>query len=263
MIKANNISVQKGSAVILDHVSMQIAPGCFTAVLGMNGAGKSTLLKAINKQEKLNSGQVLWKDTDLTRIRPHQLAQHRAVLSQNFSPGFPIKVSALVEMGTYPYQHEIDPNEKSLFVKEALREVGLLSFLERDFSSLSGGEQKRILLAKCLVQLRNGAAGNFDKYLFLDEPTSSIDVHHSYKILELVRTWTNRKNIGVLAILHDVNLAAQFADHVIILKDGKVSCQGHPEQVFQTDNLQKSLGINSIIQQHPIYECLHITTLPL
>lgn len=114
-----------------------------------------------------------------------------------------------------------------------------------------------------MVQLENKKAKEFSKYLFLDEPTASIDIHHSFKILELVKSWTIHKNLGVFAILHDLNLAAQFADYIIILKEGKVAHQGHPDHVFTSDHLERSLGIKSIIQEHPVFGCPHITTLPL
>ncbi len=263
MITVNNISIRKGQKVIIDEVSIEIPTGRFTAVLGMNGAGKSTLLKAINNQEKVMQGFIEWDGTDLTLIDPRTLSFKRAVLSQNFAPGFPMKVSDLVEMGCYPYQNLVSPAEKENLVREALVEVGMESYLDRDFSSLSGGEQKRILLAKCLVQLRYEKTSDTGKYLFLDEPTASIDIHHSYKILSLVKSWAVEKNLGVFAILHDLNLAAQFADNIIILKAGRVVNEGHPDKVFTSDHLEQSLEIKSIIKQHPVFGCPHIITLPI
>lgn len=263
MISVHNISIRKGQKSIIDEVSLQIPPGQFTAVLGMNGAGKSTLMKAINHQEKVMQGYIEWDGTDLSLIDPKTLSYQRAVLSQNFSPGFPMKVMNLVEMGSYPFQDRISPDEKMKLVFNALEEVGMSDYADRDFSSLSGGEQKRILLAKCLVQLKNDTAENLSRYLFLDEPTSSIDIHHSFKILELVKSWTVQKNLGVFAILHDLNLASQFADNIIILKAGRVVQHGQPEFVFTPDHLEQSLEIKSIIKQHPVFGCPHIITLPI
>lgn len=263
MISVHNISIRKGSTAIIDEVSLQIPPGQFTAVLGMNGAGKSTLMKAINNQEKIGQGFIEWDGINLSMIDPETLSYQRAVLAQNFSPGFPMKVVNLVEMGSYPFQDRISPDEKMELVFDALEEVGMSGYADRDFSSLSGGEQKRILLAKCLVQLKNDKAGNSSRYLFLDEPTSSIDIHHSYRLLELVRSWTIEKNLGVFAILHDLNLASQFADNIIILKAGRVIQHGTPDFVFTPDHLEQSLEIKSIINQHPVFGCPHIITLPL
>ena len=263
MITVHNISIKKGHKAIVDEVSIQIPPGKFTAVLGMNGAGKSTLMKAINNQEKIMQGFVEWDGVDLSLIDAKTLSYQRAVLSQNFAPGFPMKVIDLVEMGSYPFQDQISPEEKNTLVFNALKEVGMIAYVDRNFSSLSGGEQKRILLAKCLVQLENNQSAGKEKYLFLDEPTASIDIHHSYKILELVKNWTIHKNLGVFAILHDLNLASQFADNIVILKGGKVVQQGHPDLVFTPDHLEQSLEIKSIINQHPVFGCPHIITLPI
>ena len=112
MISVHNISIRKGSTAIIDEVSLQIPPGQFTAVLGMNGAGKSTLMKAINNQEKIGQGFIEWDGIDLSMIDPETLSYKRAVLAQNFSPGFPMKVVNLVEMGSYPFQDRISPDEK-------------------------------------------------------------------------------------------------------------------------------------------------------
>lgn len=263
MISVDNISVKKGSKLILDEVSADVRPGRFTVILGMNGAGKSTLLKAINHQEKLKAGMIRWNGKRLSGIKPAQLARKRAVLSQSFTPGFPMQVSDLVEMGCYPFQKEVGQKERKRLVFEAIEEVGMTAFYDRDFSSLSGGEQKRVLLAKCLVQLHCGSMDEIpDKYLFLDEPTAAIDIHHSYKILNLVKDWTRLKGVGVLAILHDLNMAAQFADYVIIMQRGKVVCQGSPDEAFQSEHLEEYLGIKSIIREHPVFKCPHITTLP-
>ena len=263
MITVHNITIKKGERPIVNEVSMQIPAGKFTAVLGMNGAGKSTLMKAINNQEKVMQGYIEWNGTDLSLIDAKTLSYQRAVLSQSFTPGFPMKVFDLVEMGSYPFQEKISPEEKNTLVYNALKEVGMLAYVERDFSSLSCGEQKRILLAKCLVQLENNFSTSRTKYLFLDEPTASIDIHHSYKLLELVKNWTVHKNLGVFGILHDLNLAAQFADHIIILKEGMVVQQGHPNLVLTPDHLEHSLEIKSIINQHPVFGCPHIITLPI
>lgn len=117
-------------------------------------------------------------------------------------------------------------------------------------------------MAKCLVQLNDRDEEDSHKYLFLDEPTASIDIQHSFKILQLVKDLTLRKGIGVFAILHDLNLAAQFADHIIMLKRGRIAFQGNPVEVFKESHIESSLGIKSIIQEHPVFGCPHITTLP-
>ncbi|WP_236978837.1 ATP-binding cassette domain-containing protein [Membranihabitans maritimus] len=262
MIEIKGIDVVKGNRKIIEDVSFSIRPSQFTVVLGMNGAGKTTLLSAITSREKLSKGEIVWDRKRLYDFDLKDLAVRRAVLSQKFSLGFPMKVKELVEMGCYPIKRKISNIEKKELIHNALTEVGMRSFLNRDFISLSGGEQKRVLLAKCLVQLDDKCEQGDSKYLFLDEPTASIDIQHSFKILQLVKELTIKKGIGVFAILHDLNLAAQFADKIIILKNGRITHKGSPTEVFKETHIESSLGIKSIIQKHPLFGCPHITTLP-
>ncbi|GAA5219897.1 ATP-binding cassette domain-containing protein [Membranihabitans marinus] len=261
MITVQKINVAIAGHEIIRDISFDILPGRFTVVIGVNGAGKSTLLNTLSGRNKRFDGRILWDKLPLHQMDIKILARRRAVLSQQFSPGFPMKVYDLVEMGMMAINEKVSPGDKKNKILQALNEVGMLRYKDRMFDTLSGGEQKRVLLAKCFVQLSD--SDHHIKYLFLDEPTASIDIHHSYKILQLVKEKCHRENYGVFAIFHDLNLAAQFADQVLLLKSGELVYSGSPDQMFQPDILQSVLGINSIVQPHPILGCPHITTLPL
>lgn len=145
MISIKNLSVTLGGSPILDTVSMDIFPGQFTVVLGNNGAGKSTLLHTLTGRNKIYSGDIFWHRIPLRNIHLKTLAQYRAVLSQHFSASFPIKVYNLVEMGALIHPIKCTKNQMDVRIQQALDAVGMLDFIDRNFNSLSGGEQKKIL----------------------------------------------------------------------------------------------------------------------
>jgi iron complex transport system ATP-binding protein len=167
----------------------------------------------------------------------------------------------LVEIGTYASNEPLSALKIKHLVQHALGEVGMVDFMERDFTTLSGGEQKRVLLAKCIVQLNCCDWGNINKYLFLDEPTASLDMEQQYKFIDLVKRFVKRRNVGVFAVLHDINLAAQFADEILMLRGGKIIKKGHPKEVLTTENIRDVFDIEAVVQPHPIFSCPQIIPL--
>jgi len=262
MIDVRNIQVQKGQRTIVNGVSFRLQPGKITVLLGKNGAGKSTILETLSGKNPLLSGHIHWDGQPLANMNLQKLAQRRAVLSQKVNIAFPIQVSELVEMGSYVAQDPIPNAKLQTLVRHALREVEMEDFIHRNFNTLSGGEQKRVLLAKCIVQLNCCHWADMPKYLFLDEPTASLDIEQQYKLTELIQRFVRRRNIGVFAILHDINLAAQFADEILLLKDGQLLFGGSPREALTPDLLRESLDIQSIVQKHPVYDCPYVMTLP-
>ncbi len=262
MIDVKNITVRKGGKNIVTNASFQLKKGKITVAIGKNGAGKSTLLEALTGNNLLQTGRISWEGRNLKEFSLKQLAERRAVLSQKTEVTFSIPVKALVEMGTYASPEPLLQKKIDTLVSHALKEVEMEAFSHRDFRTLSGGEQKRVLLAKSIVQLNCSNWANVDKYLFLDEPTASLDIQQQFKLLELVKRIVKRRNIGVFAVLHDINLAAQFADQVLMLKDGRIIHRGNPEVIFTASILKETLGVASIIQRHPVLDCPYILTLP-
>jgi len=262
MIKVQHIQVKKEKKTILQDISFEIAPGKMVVAIGRNGAGKSTLLETMTGSNAISKGEITWDGQQMEKMNLRDLANRRAVLSQQISVNFPIRVSELVEMGTYVSSQLRSQAEIDQIVYEALHKVDMLSFSERPFNTLSGGEKTRVLLAKCLAQLHTAHTPSAHQYLFLDEPTASLDIEQQFNMLALVRELTQEMNLGVFAVLHDINLAAQFGDEIILLKAGKIHFSGKPKQVLSSENLQEVLGIHAIVQTHPIYNCPHIISLP-
>ncbi|HMQ59988.1 MAG TPA: ATP-binding cassette domain-containing protein [Flavilitoribacter sp.] len=263
MIRVCDISVSKGRQLIVKGGSFLIRPGKITVLLGMNGAGKSTLLDAVTGQSGYSRGSISWDNAPLETLSVEELACRRAVLGQQVQVPFSIPVRDLVEMGGYVSGKSLTRVDLRKIIETALDHAGMSAFGDRDFTTLSGGEQRRVLLAKCMVQLNACRRTGINRYLFLDEPTANLDLHHQFKLAGLVKEIAAGQQIGVFAVLHDVNLAAQFADEILLMKAGELVGAGSPEEVLTRDNLMETLGIRSIIHKHPVFGCPQITALPI
>lgn len=259
MLEVKNISVSLGKKLIVDSVDFTLAPSQIQVLIGANGAGKSTLLNAISGAGTKYEGEIFWEGEPLKSLNRQKLAQRRAVLSQEVQLAFPIRVKELVEMGFYVLPHPLDATSKAEIVDNALNEVGMTAFLLRDFSSLSGGEKKRVLLAKCLAQLFCSTQLPGARYLLLDEPFAGLDVQQQHKLCHLLQELVKEHNLGIFAIVHDLNLAAIFADEILFMKSGQLKYRGNPSEVMKPKILSSILGIQSIVHQHPVYGCPQIT----
>lgn len=220
MIIAENLSVRIAEKHILEDVSVQIENGKVTAILGPNGAGKSTLLKCLTGSQNANSGTIELDGKRLDDYSLSDLSTKRAVLSQSNPISFPFTVLEIVMMGRNPYAGS--SNEDHEIALEALECVDAIHLKDRIFPTLSGGEQQRVQLARVLAQLWEQE----NAYLFLDEPTSALDLKHQHQLLSLVSRLAEDKHFAVCIIMHDLNLAMRYADHVILLKDGKLFAAG-------------------------------------
>jgi len=262
MISVRNLSISIRDKKIVHNVSLDLSAGKISVIIGKNGAGKSTLLKAITGNDKHDLGLIDWGNRPNHSISLRSLAQQRAVLAQNTTIDFPISVNEVVEIGTYCSEKALSNEKIAFLIKHALREVNMQSFALRDFRTLSGGEQKRILLAKCIAQLNCTNWADKPKYLFLDEPTASLDIQQQHNLISLIKKLVKRRNIGVLAVLHDINLAAQLADELIILKEGAVFKKGGPRKVLTSKVLKEAMGIKCMVEEHPFLTCPFVTVLP-
>jgi iron complex transport system ATP-binding protein len=246
LLQAFDIVVNAGTKSILDHVSFALEAGECMAVVGPNGAGKSTLLRVLSGELKPRSGRVRIADRDLASLGPRALAHHRAVLSQSITVSFPFTVAEVVAMGA----GERHGARVDRMVADALAEVDLAGFSERVFPTLSGGEQQRAHFARILVQLACGEAAYGPGLLLLDEPTASLDLKHQLALAASAKRCAAR-GTAVLAILHDLNLAALFADRVLVLDRGRVACEGAPAAVVNEEILAAVFGVRSAVGKVP------------
>ena len=251
MLAANNIHMQVGDKHLLHDVSLQIKPGEVLAVLGPNGAGKSTLLKILSGEMDTTQGNVTLNDNNLSQITPKQRAKLRAVLPQDASLSFPFKVNEVVMMGRSPYRGagiEVDTR----IIEECLTAAEAVHLAQRDYTTLSGGERQRVQLARVLAQIWESDEDSQHRYLLLDEPTSALDLAHQHHTFAVARDLAVHRGIGVLAVLHDLNLAALYADRIAILKQGKMLCQGTPKEVLNPANIKQAFEIPAAVLPHPL-----------
>jgi iron complex transport system ATP-binding protein len=245
-VDATAITVRAGHAVLLDGVSCSAEPGEAIAIAGPNGAGKSTLLRVLSGDRRPEHGEVRLKGRPLAQFSARSLAHHRAVLSQTTVIAFPFTVAEVVAMGI----PDGNPRERGAAVDAALDEVGLTGFRDRIITTLSGGEQHRAHLARVLVQLASGEREHGPGLLLLDEPTASLDLHHQIDFVALARERA-AQGTTVVAVLHDLNLAATFADRILMLHRGKVAADGAPQITITERLLADVFGVSRMPGRMP------------
>ena len=235
-----NLTLSYGRKNIIENLSLSIPKGKITTIIGRNGCGKSTLVKTLSRIMKPKSGSVIIKDRNINTYKQRELAYIISILPQkHHSPG-DIDVRTLVSYGRVPHL-KMGENLRNLaqeIIDEALRSTGLREMQHRRISELSGGEQKRAWIAMTLCQ---GA-----EIIVLDEPTTHLDISYQYEVMELLRDLNRKKNLTIVVVLHDLNLAATYADNIVALCGGNVLGQGVPYEVFTEKILKEIYGIDII-----------------
>lgn len=260
MIEVHQLSVRIAKKQILKNISLEVNPGEVVAVIGANGAGKSTLLKAISGQTSFSGGEVFYNSQPLRQWKSKELARKRAILSQHINLSFSLKVIDVVMLGRFPFFHQENEAQRRMIAQWALEKVALADFAQREIHTLSGGEQQRVHFARVLCQLHSPDESG-DKFMLLDEPTASQDLSQQYRLLTLAKEVARELNYGVLIILHDMNQAARFADRIIMMKQGRIVASGSPGQVLTRQHIFQAFQVNCLIQDHPVFDCLHVTAL--
>ncbi|HMF55654.1 MAG TPA: heme ABC transporter ATP-binding protein [Pyrinomonadaceae bacterium] len=253
LIEARNVQVNVGSKHLLAGVTLEIRPGETVAVVGPNGAGKSTLRKALCGDVETSGGEVLMNGRPLSEWSLIERAKRRAVMPQDSTLNFPFTVIEVVLMGRAPHLKGAEGAHDYEVARRALESVEARHLEERLYPTLSGGERQRVHLARALAQIWEGS-NEEPRYLLLDEPTSNLDLSHQHSALSVARRIASDR-VGVLVILHDLNLAAQYADRVVMLKDGIVTASGTAAEVFTPRTIQETFAIPVIVTQHPRLPC--------
>ncbi|WP_175746591.1 heme ABC transporter ATP-binding protein [Burkholderia ambifaria] len=257
MLTAHHLAVARRHNVILRDLSLSIEPGRVTALLGRNGAGKSTLLKifageltgSVAPNGLRVTGDITLNGEPLARIDTSRLACLRAVLPQAAQPAFPFSVDEIVLLGRYPHarrggaRHVIAHRDRDI-AWQALERADADALVGRDVTTLSGGEIARVQFARVLAQLwpDDDAMEAGPRYLLLDEPTAALDLAHQHRLLDTVRTVAREWRLGVLAIVHDPNLAARHADSIALLADGTIVAHGAPRDVMTPAHIAQCYG---------------------
>lgn len=244
-LEAHNISVGYGGDPIIRAVDVTIEAGKITTFIGANGCGKSTLLRGLARLLPLNSGTVTLDGQGIDTYKHKSLARKISVLTQSpiTPPG--ITVMDLVARGRHPHQtwlQQWSPSHSEA-VDRAMQLTGVDAFAERPVDSLSGGQRQRVWISMILAQDTD--------IIFLDEPTTYLDLAHSIDVLNLVRQLNREEGKTIVMVLHDLNLAARYSDHLVLIKAGRIITEGSPSDVLSTEYLHEVFGLHSRVITDP------------
>ena len=215
-LECRNLGVGVAKGPRLATVDVRIQAGRFTAILGPNGAGKSTLMSMLVGERVPQSGQVLLDGLELSGHAVEGLARRRSVMPQDCSVAFDFTAQEVVELGRYPHRHQPGSGEAQI-PAQAMALTGVDHLAQRSINTLSGGERARTHLARALAQIWQPPADGAARWLLLDEPTAALDLAHQHHAIRLLRHWAGQQGAGVVAVIHDLNLALRYADDVLVL----------------------------------------------
>lgn len=252
MIYASHIRVTRGERHLLDDVSVSARAGELLAVLGPNGAGKSTLLKVMAGEFAPDAGEVALGGRRLANWLPVELALVRAVMRQDTYLDFAFSAREVVMMGRYPHCTRHTTARDWDIVDEALAAADAAHLATRPYPRLSGGEKARVQFARALAQVWPGSAE--PRLLLLDEPTAALDITHQHSVLTLARGLTRTHRFAVIAVLHDLNLAARYADRIALLDQGRVAALGTPAEVLTPEQLMATYHVAADCHTSPTGE---------
>ena len=255
MLEARDITVKYGSRLAVSNVSLTLAPHEVTTIIGPNGAGKSTVLRTLNAGIAPVSGRIMLDTLALGSYSRRAIAKRIAVVAQEADVRFPVTVSEFVLGGRYAWSSTSgwgwETSHDVAVTCAVLRETQLEELSDRLMTELSGGERQRAVLARALAT----EAG----ILLLDEPTANLDLAHQATILALVRKRCDSRGTAALVVTHDINLAAEFSNHVLLMKDGKSVAFGTPGEVLTPDLLREVFAVKVLVDAHPISGVPRIT----
>lgn len=231
--------------LIIDGVSFELHSGEMLVLLGANGAGKTTLLRLLANQIKLQSGRIAIDEIDVTTLSRRELAQQIALMPQQENRASMLTVMDVVSLGRMPHRGWFLPLTDADLkrVDEAIKAAGLDALRERSILELSGGEWRRMILARAIAQDA--------KVLILDEPIAGLDLKYQFEVLQHVRQLTKQKQLVTVVTLHDLNMAATFADRVAILHQGKLLAVGGVADVLTSDLIRQAFGVEVLVVKHP------------
>lgn len=249
MIEARQLSFRVRERELVRSLNLRVRPGEFTAILGPNGAGKSTLLKLLCGQIKPTTGTIFFAGKPLAEWHARDLAKYRAVLPQQSAVPFDFTALEVVLLGRSPYG---DAGSQTELAREALRMTDSEHLADRVVTTLSGGELQRVQFARVLLQIGWQPVSD-GRCLMLDEPISNLDPAHQHGALQVARDMA-RRGVTVLVVLHDLNLAAQYADHVILMKQGAIVAEGAPAEVMTAELIGEVFSVRARIAENPLCE---------
>jgi iron complex transport system ATP-binding protein len=257
MLTATDLVFRASGRVLIDHFSARFEPGRLHIIMGANGAGKSTLIKMLARLLRPDEGQVLYGGSDVARWNEGELAKRRAVLSQAVEVAFSIPVRELVMMGRYPHFGARPGADDQQICDEVMQFFDVTDMANRSYGTLSGGEKQRVQFARVLAQIWRPLDGSI-RHLFLDEPLTFLDIRHQIDFMEKVRTFVSQKDVLVVGVLHDLNLAARFADRLLLLHHGRILADGDTKEVLTGEHLRTAFNVSPVLLTNPVTGNAHL-----
>ncbi|MFI5445432.1 heme ABC transporter ATP-binding protein [Polaromonas sp. UC242_47] len=243
-LEAVDVVVALPGKTLLQGVSAQFSAGQVTAILGPNGAGKSTLMAVLSGQRQPSSGEVCLAGQTLAAHTLADLARVRACVAQETQVAFEFTVREVVELGRYPHRRQPSRHEAAI-VLQAMQATQVDHLAERALNTLSGGEKARAHLARALAQVWDNVGDHSARWLLLDEPTAALDLQHQHRMLQLARDWACEQGVGVVAVLHDLNLALRYSERCVVLQGGQVVASGLTPKVLTPACIAKVWGVHA------------------
>ena len=250
-LSLKSVSLKLDNRQILKDVSLEINESEIVSVIGPNGAGKSTLLNVLTGDISPDSGDIIYDNKQLNKISIQERAFTRSVMSQMQTLVFNFNVKDVIEMGWLQRGNSDFSSNFSMAFEAVTTECNVHNLVHRKFNSLSGGEQRRVHFARTLLQLWRPSQSNDPRYLLLDEPTANLDLSSEMLLMNILKARAS-SNVGILVILHDLNLASHFADKIAIMKDGEIKAFGKPEEIMTDDFLTSIYEVPIKVKYEPL-----------
>lgn len=242
---------------VLKDISFSVEKGQFISIIGPNGSGKSTLLKNLANIYLPLKGDIEIDGKNISNYNKKELARKIALVPQDTTISYDFSVFDVALMGRFPYigRFEKESENDYKMVVEALKLTNTFHLRDRSINEISGGERQRVIIARALIQE--------PEIIFLDEPTSHLDINHQIDLLTILKNLNKEKNTTIILVIHDINLACRYSDKIVLMDDGKILSEGNPEEVITRENIEEAYGLNVIIEENPYTESLYIVPLSL
>lgn len=251
----NNLDWSYGKRQILNKICLSIDKAGFYSIIGPNGSGKTTLLKNISRALEPRQESIYVESKDITKYKRREISKLISYVPQNTNIDFDFTAMDIVLMGRSPYfkRFEVEKEEDLQIAEEAMKSTNIWHLRDKNINEISGGERQRVIIARALAQQT--------KIMLLDEPVSQLDIHHQIELMETIKDLIIKRGIIVIAVLHDLNLAAQYSDMIILLKEGRILSYGSPQTVITKENIESVYGIKVFIMPNPLTSRPHVIPL--